>query len=155
MDNILSNTIIIIILTLIVIIPVIIISRINSKKSYQKISEHFERLVRENSLNIAGPDFFSLKMIGVDEDKRVLVFVDHQGLNEIQQVIDLKRTGSCSIVKSTNNGAVSEIRLIFGSKSDSSILLYKQYRDKESDLKLLSEKAELWKQKLAGLTSEP
>ncbi len=148
MNDIIINSIIIVILTLVIIIPVIIINRINSKKRLQKLSGHFDMLAGQNKADISLSDSFSLKKIGLDPVKGILIFIDHQGQNQQELVIDVRKAGNCSLIKTMNNGAVSELKLVFDNKNSNNIIFYRQYRDKESDLKLLTEKAEFWNQKL-------
>lgn len=148
MDNIITNLIITLVLTLVVVVPVLIVSKNHSKKRKQKLRDLFDKLAQENNLNIADPDIFAMKIIGLDPSKHTLLFIDYQAQDPITLVVDIEKAGKCNVNQTTYNGMTSEVKLVFENRASNTILLYKQYKDKESHLKLITEKAEMWKKKL-------
>lgn len=149
MDNISSNLIITVILTMVIVIPIMIINKNSKKKRRLLNQDYFGKTASDNKLKIPDADYFASKIIGIDPVKGFLLFVDFYRNEPEVCLVDLKKAGACGINKQTgSNGSLSEISLVFENKTNSKLIFYRQYRDKESDCKLLGEKAEMWKQQL-------
>ncbi|WP_374165578.1 hypothetical protein [Arcticibacter sp. MXS-1] len=151
MNDVLENAIIVIALTLIVIIPVVLINISSAKRRRKRGFDKFAEVCTAQRLKISEPDYFGMKLIGADTEKRVLVFINNYLAEPAVDVVDLSDFSRCSILKKSNGQDVAELGLEFEGQNGKSqrILFYKQYKDKESFLKVYTQKAEEWQRKLA------
>jgi hypothetical protein len=150
------NTMLIILIFLL--IPTIVIGCIaiteEGKKRKLQIYLHksFNALVREYNLSLADIDFFREKAIGIDTEKKKLLFVDKNNNKPSQMCINLKEFTFCLLCDRkdphSNAGRIFLELVSLGNNENVQLDFFNPASDIKYAKMQLAAKAEYWKNKI-------
>jgi hypothetical protein len=156
MNHVLENALIVAVLLAVILIPVSIVI-INSRKAKKKkISEELIRAEKELRVNFHHIDHLDSSIIAMDQDKKVIIQMDLENYSTC--LIDLKNVTSCNIEEKKDGKATLLLYLVLRYSDQQvprSIVLYKQYIDKELHLNKLRKIASQWEVMINRVISVP
>ncbi|MBS1523838.1 MAG: hypothetical protein JST50_22740 [Bacteroidetes bacterium] len=156
MNHVLENAIIVAVLLAVILIPVSLVI-INSRRAKKKkISEELIKAEKDLKLNFHHIDHLDSSIIAMDQDKKVIIQMDLENYSTC--LIDLKNIVSCDIEEKKDKKAMLLLYLVLrysDQKVPRSIVLYRQYIDKELHLKKLYKIATQWEVMINRAISAP
>ena len=156
MNHVLENCIIVAVLLAVILIPVSLVV-INSRKAKKKrTGNELMQAERKLKLNFHHIDHLDSSVIAMDQDKKVIIQMDLENYSTCQ--IDLKNVVSCNIEEKKDRKATLLLYLVLRYSDQQvprSIVLYRQYIDKELHLKNLRKIADQWEVMINRIISAP
>jgi len=156
MNHVLENAIIVGILLAVILIPVSIVIIHSRKAKKKKIGDELLKAEKELKVNFHHIDHLDSSVIAMDQDKKVIIQMDFENYNRC--LIDLKNVVSCTIEEKKDKKATLLLYLVLRYSDQQvprSIVLYRQYIDKELHLKNLRKIASQWKVMINRAISAP
>jgi len=156
MNHVLENAIIVGILLAVILIPVFIVVIYSRKAKKKKISDELLKAEQELKINFHHIDHLDSSVIAMDQDKKVIIQMDFENYNRC--LIDLKNVVSCTIEEKKEKKATLLLYLVLRYSDQQvprSIVLYRQYIDKELHLKSLRKIASQWEVMINRTISAP
>ena len=145
MEHIVENSLIVAVLLAVILIPVSLLI-INSRKAKKKkIGDELTQAERKLKLNFHHIDHLDSSVIAMDQDKKVIIQMDLENYSTCQ--IDLKNVVSCNIEEKKDRKATLLLYLVLRYSDQQvprSMVLYRQYIDKELHLNKLRKIASQW-----------
>ena len=145
MNHVLENTLIVGVLLAVILIPVSLVI-INARKAKKKrISNELIQAEKKLKLNFDHIDHLDSSVIAMDQSKKIIVQMDLENYSTC--LIDLKNVASCNIEEKKDRRATQLLYLVLryhDQQVPRSIVLYKQYIDKELHIKNLRKTAQQW-----------
>ena len=145
MEHIVENSLIVAVLLAVILIPVSLLI-INSRKvKKKKIGDELTQAERKLKLNFHHIDHLDSSVIAMDQDKKVIIQMDLENYSTCQ--IDLKNVVSCNIEEKKDKKATLLLYLVLRYSDQQvprSMVLYRQYIDKELHLNKLRKIASQW-----------
>jgi hypothetical protein len=145
MEHVLENSLIVAVLLTVILIPVSLVI-INSRKAKKKkISEELTKAEKGLKLSFHHTDQLDSSIIAMDQDKKVIIQMDLENYSTCR--IDLKNVVSCNIEEKKDKKATLLLYLVLRYSDQQvprSIVLYRQYIDKELHLNKLRKIASQW-----------
>ncbi len=156
MNHVLEKSLIVAVLLAFILILVSLVI-INSRKAKKKrISDELRQAEKKLKLNFDHIDHLDSSVIAMDPDKKTIIQMDMENYNTC--LIDLKNVVSCSIEEKKDRKATQLLYLVLRYNDQQvprSIVLYKQYIDKELHLKNLRKIASQWEVMINRTISAP
>jgi hypothetical protein len=145
MNHVLENSLIVAVLLAVILIPVSFVV-INSRKAKKKKTGD-ELIQTENKLKLRFDhiDHLDSSVIAMDQDKKIIIQMDLENYSTC--LIDLKNVVSCTIEEKKDRKATQLLYLVLrysDRQVPRSIVLYRQYIDRELHLKNLRKIATQW-----------
>ena len=156
MNHVLENAIIVGILLAVILIPVSIVIIYSRKAKKKKISDELLKAEKELKVNFHHIDHLDSSVIAMDQDKKVIIQMDFENYNRC--LMDLKNVISCTIEEKKDKKATLLLYLVLRYSDQQvprSIVLYRQYIDKELNLKNLRKIASQWEVMINRAISAP
>ena len=156
MNHVLENSLIVAVLLAVILIPVSLVI-INSRKAKKKrTSDELIKAEKELKVTFHHVDHLDSSVIAMDQDKKVIIQMDLENYSTC--LIDLNNVVSCNIEEKKNGKTTLLLYLVLRYSDQQvprSIVLYKQYIDKELHLKKLRKVATQWEVMINRLISAP
>ena len=156
MNHVLENSLIVAVLLAVILIPVSLVI-INSRKAKKKrISEELIKAEKELRVNFHHIDHLDSSVIAMDQVKKIIIQMDLENYSTC--LIDLKNAVSCNVEEKKNGKATLLLYLVLrynGQQVPRSVVLYKQYIDKELHLNKLRKTASHWEVMINRTISAP
>lgn len=156
MNHVLENAIIVAVLLAVILIPVSLVI-INSRRAKKKkISEELIKAEKELKLNFHHIDHLDSSIIAMDQDKKVIIQMELENYSTC--LINLKNIVSCNIEEQKDKKATLLLYLVLRYSDQQvprSVILYRQYIDKELHLKNLRKIAAQWEVMINRTISAP
>ena len=156
MNHVLENSLIVAVLLAVILIPVSLVI-INSRKAKKKkISEELIKAEKELMVNFHHIDHLDSSVIAMDQNKKVIIQMDLETYSTC--LIDLKNVVSCDVEEKKNGKATLLLYLVLRYNNQQvprSVVLYKQYIDKELHLNKLRKTANQWEVMINRAISAP
>lgn len=156
MNHVLENAIIVGILLAVILIPVSLVVIYSRKAKKKKIGEELLKAEKELKVNFHHIDHLDSSVIAMDQDKKVIIQMDFE--NYSRCLINLKNVVSCTIEEKKDKKATLLLYLVLRYSDQQvprSIVLYRQYIDKELHLKNLRKIASQWEVMINRTISAP
>ena len=156
MNHVVENAIIVGILLAVILIPVSIVIIYSRKAKKKKISDELLKAEKELKVNFHHIDHLDSSVIAMDQDKKVIIQMDFENYNRC--LMDLKNVISCTIEEKKDKKATLLLYLVLRYSDQQvprSIVLYRQYIDKELHLKNLRKIASQWEVMINRVISAP
>lgn len=145
MNHVLENSLIVAVLLAVILIPVSLVV-INSRKAKKKrIGEELMQAEKKLKLSFDHVDQLDSSVIAMDQNKKIIIQMDLENYSTC--LIDLKNVVSCTVEEKKDRKATQILYLVLRYSDQQvprSIVLYKQYIDKELHLKNLRKIAAQW-----------
>ena len=145
MEHIVENSLIVAVLLAVILIPVSLLIIKSRKAKKKKISDELMQAERKLKLNFHHIDHLDSSVIAMDQDKKVIIQMDLENYSTCQ--IDLKNVVSCNIEEKKDRKATLLLYLVLRYSDQQvprSMVLYRQYIDKELHLNKLRKIASQW-----------
>lgn len=156
MNHVLENSLIVAVLLAVILIPVFLVI-INSRKAKKKrISEELIKAEKELMVNFHHIDHLDSSIIAIDQNKKVIIQMDLENYSTC--LIDLKNVFSCNVEEKKNGKETLLLYLVLRYNNQQvprSVVLYKQYIDKELHLNKLRKTANHWEVMINRAISAP
>ncbi|HEY9001606.1 MAG TPA: hypothetical protein VIM89_09650 [Mucilaginibacter sp.] len=156
MNHVLENAFIVAVLLAVILIPVSIIIINSSKAKKKRISDELIKAEKELKLNFHHIDQLDSSVIAMDQDKKVIIQMDLENYSTC--LTDLKNVISCSIEEKKDGKNTLLLYLVLRYSDQQvphSIVLYRQYIDKELHLNKLRKIASQWEVMINRAISAP
>ena len=156
MNHVLENSIIVAILLAVILIPVSLVIIHSAKAKKKRISDELLKAEKELGVNFNHIDHLDSSVIAMDQEKKVIIQMDLENYNSC--LIDLKNAVSCTIEEKKDKKATLLLYLVLRYSDQQvprSIVLYRQYIDKELHLKNLRKIATQWEVMINRAISAP
>jgi len=154
--HVVENALIVAVLLAVILIPVFIVV-INSRKAKKKrIADELMKAEKDLKLNFHHTDHLDSSVIAMDQDKKVIIQMDFENYSTC--LIDLKNVVSCNIEEKKDRSNTLLLYLVLRYSDQQiprSIVLYRQYIDKELHLKKLHKIASQWEVMINRAISVP
>lgn len=156
MNHVLENSLIVAVLLAVILIPISLVI-INSRKAKRKrIGDELVQAEKKLELNFDHIDHLDSSVIAMDQDKKIVIQMDLENFNTC--LIDLKNVASCNIEEKKDRKATQLLYLVLRYSDQQiprSIVLYRQYIDKELHLKNLRKIAAQWEIMISRTIAAP
>lgn len=156
MNHVLENSLIVAVLLAVILIPVSLVI-INSRKAKKKrINEELIKAEKELMVNFHHIDHLDSSVIAIDQDKKVIIQMDLENYSTC--LVDLKNVISCNVEEKKNGKETLLLYLVLRYNNQQvprSVVLYKQYIDKELHLNKLRKTANHWEVMINRAISVP
>ena len=156
MNHVLENATIVAVVLAVILIPVSIVIIRSRKAKKKRTSDELLKAERELKVNFHHTDHLDSSVIAMDQDKKVIVQMDFE--NYSRCLIDLKNVASCTIEEKKDKKVTLLLYLVLRYSDQQvprSIVLYRQYIDKELHLKNLRKIASQWEVMINRVISAP
>jgi len=156
MNHVLENAIIVGILLAVILIPIFLVVIYSRKAKKKKIGEELLKAEKELKVNFHHIDHLDSSVIAMDQDKKVIIQMDFE--NYSRCLIDLKNVADCTIEEKKDKKTTLLLYLVLRYSDQQvprSIVLYRQYIDKELHLKNLRKIASQWEVMINRTISAP
>jgi hypothetical protein len=156
MNHVLENSLIVAVLLAVILLPVSIVI-INSHKAKKKrTGEELIKAEKELKIIFHHIDHLDSSVIAMDKDKKIIIQMDLE--NYSRCLIDLKNIASCNIEEKKDGKNTLLLYLVLRYNDQQvprSIVLYRQYMDKELHLNKLRKIASQWEIMINRFISAP
>ena len=145
MNHVLENSLIVAVLLAVILIPVSLVIINSNKAKKKRIGEELMQAEKKLRLSFDHIDQLDSSVIAMDQDKKIIIQMDLENYNTC--LIDLKNVASCTIEEKKDKQATQLLYLVLRYSDQQvprSVVLYKQYVDKELHLKNLRKIAAQW-----------
>lgn len=156
MNHVLENSLIVAVLLAVILIPISLVV-INSRRAKRKrVNDELLQAEKKLKLNFDHIDRLDSSAIAMDQGNKVIIQMDLENYSICQ--IDLKNVVSCTIEEKKDRKAAQLLYLVLRYSDQQvprSIVLYRQYVDKELHLKNLRKIAAQWQVMINRAISVP